>query len=258
MRVGAGRRRHIVPAPGARSRRREGDAPGRAAAISYTPTRKVRALGAVRRLDGPRVDLAGGADHRDHAQHGDERQRRRGVAGAGVDRRRLSRRHAGRQGDRQLPDRSPGQPGRHHAALRHGPQQRHARPHRGAGGARLPRQRRRDSDHAVLHRARPLEHGARQHRHDGDHGADGHGGGDARGGAAVPDGADGRQRRAGRRVVTLCADRDHRQREHGQDWSRRPRDRDVSEQPARARRGDVHGVLPARRLAAVHAQARCS
>ena len=70
-----------------------------------------------------------------------------------------------------------------------------------------------------------VEHRARQHRDHGDHGADGDGGGAARGDPAVPDGADGRQRRAGRRAVALCADRHHRQHEHGGDRPRRPRDR---------------------------------
>ena len=59
---------------------------------------------------------------------------------------------------------------------------------------------------------------------------------DARGDAAVPDGADGRQRRAGRRAVALRADRHHRQHQHGEDRPRRPRDRDLPQQPAGARR----------------------
>ena len=78
--------------------------------------------------------------------------------------------------------------------------------------------------------------------------------GDARGSAAVPDGADGRQRRAGRRAVPLRADRHHRQRQHGQDRPRRPRDRDLPEQPAGPRRGHLRRLFPVRRLAAVHAR----
>ena len=194
---------------------------------------------------------------RHHAEHGDERQRRRRVAGHGLDRRRLPGRHAGREGDRHLPDRSAPQPRWRHAALRHGQQQRHARPHRGAGGSRLPRQRRRDPDHAVRHRRDAVEHRAGQHRDDGDHGADGDGGRRPRGDPAVPDGADGRQRRAGRRAVAVRADRPHRQHQHGEDRSRPGTRPSTYLNNLLAHVGrDVRRLLPLRRLEAVHAAAR--
>ena len=74
-----------------------------------------------------------------------------------------------------FPDRSAAQSRRRHAALRDGQQQRHARPHRARARCAPAGQRRRHSDHAVLHRARTVEHRPRQYRDDGDHGADGDG-----------------------------------------------------------------------------------
>ena len=99
------------------------------------------------------------------------------------------------------------------------------RPHRGAGGARLPRQRRRHPGD-VLRRSRVVlsSIGPGNIATTAILAPMAHGGGDAAGDAAVPDGADGRQRRAGRRAVAVRADRRHRQRHHGADRPGGPRD----------------------------------
>ena len=176
-RIGAGRRRHVVPPPGRGFRRRHGGASRRAVAVAAPPNAQVRASGTRKRtpMNLAWISLAAlivaiTLSMVTSVNVGVVSLALAWIVGV----------YLGGMPVAKVIGTFPidllHQPGRHHAAVRHGQQQRHARPHRGAGGARLPRQRRRHPDHVLLHRRDAVEHRARQHRDHGDHGADGDGG----------------------------------------------------------------------------------
>ena len=164
-------------------------------------------------------------------------QRRHSRDCAGVDHRRLHRRHAGQRRDERLPDPALSDADGRDAALCDGAVQRHPRPAgppRGAESA------------AATAASIPIMFfvlgagagvdGARQHRDGGAARADGDGDGGARRHPAVPDGDHGRQRRQRRLAITVRADRHHRQRPDGAQRPARLRDcRSTSTTRARTR-----------------------
>ncbi len=133
------------------------------------------------------------------------------------------RRHAAQRRHRRLSRLAVPHLVRGYAAVRAGAAEPHARSHRSPCRARLPRQCRAHSDHVFRARVRARVDGAGKRIDRGAAGSDGDGGGRARGDSRVPDDHHGRQRRAGRRALAVCADRCHRERPHGQNRPAGPR-----------------------------------